>query len=383
MRICIARKAEINFTSDIIRVLDALIDAGHEVVLLTSKRNNKKFKSFKSNPFYFKQMEIDNIEIPYTAKIGGGMNNLLALIIFQIKVFFWFLFNARKYDVIHAFDLDMGLPALLACKITKKEYVYHISDFYIDSREGIPLFLKKYVKKLEYQVINNSFSTIICTEERKEQIRGSKPKKLFVIHNSPIRTNDQNIHLPDNAFRHNEEYLLLTYVGTLSEKRFIRQSVEVVKNLDGFRYNIAGLGPLEDELKKNIKNIKNIRYLGKVPYDQALSLYSICDIMFAVYDPSVPNHKYSAPNKVYEAMMFGKPIIVARGTGIDKLVEKEGIGIVIDYNKEDFKRALNYFIREPDKIREMGERAQKVYHKYSWDTMKKKFKNIYDDLEID
>ena len=53
-----------------------------------------------------------------------------------------------------------------------------------------------------------------------------------------------------------------------------------------------------------------------IDYESALELYAKCDLMFALYDPAIPNHRYSAPNKVYEAMLLGKPIIVAEGTGV-------------------------------------------------------------------
>ena len=51
---------------------------------------------------------------------------------------------------------------------------------------------------------------------------------------------------------------------------------------------------------------------GKLQYSQTLALESQCDIRVATYDPSIRNHKYSAPNKFYESLMLGKPIIMAK-----------------------------------------------------------------------
>ena len=104
------------------------------------------------------------------------------------------------------------------------------------------------------------------------------------------------------------------------------------------------------------------------------------DIMFAIYDPVVPNHKYSAPNKVYEAMRYGKPIIVAKGTGIDKLVEREKMGISIDYTNESFEEVLKYISTNINEIKYMGKRAKMAYDFYSWCEMKKRIINIYRDI---
>jgi glycosyltransferase involved in cell wall biosynthesis len=60
-----------------------------------------------------------------------------------------------------------------------------------------------------------------------------------------------------------------------------------------------------------------------------------------MYDPQVPNHRYSAPNKYYEAAMLGKPIVVAAGTGIDELVRRDGSGYVSEYSTAGFTMAIN------------------------------------------
>ena len=65
-----------------------------------------------------------------------------------------------------------------ACKITKKKYIYHIADFYVDSRGSIPNVLRTIVKNLEYIAIANAETTIICTDERRQQIKDSKLKIL-------------------------------------------------------------------------------------------------------------------------------------------------------------------------------------------------------------
>ena len=56
-------------------------------------------------------------------------------------------------------------------------------------------------------------------EKRKDQIRGTKPKKLVIIHNSPPRL-DEN--LP--KLRLGCEYKIkIVYVGVLQDKRFIEE----------------------------------------------------------------------------------------------------------------------------------------------------------------
>lgn len=147
-----------------------------------------------------------------------------------------------------------------------------------------------------------------------------------------------------------------------------------------FELNLAGMGKLGEYAKQASEKYENINFYGMINYEDALELYSKCDIMFAIYNPSVANHRYSAPNKVYEAMMNGKPIIVAKNTSVDKIVEKENMGFVIEYNKEDFENVLSIISNDRSILDEYSINSLNAYGKYSWVEMKKKLINIYNEI---
>ncbi len=383
MKICITRNAEARTNASMARVADALLSTENEICLLTRSRYCDDKTKIVESKYKYNKVNIPNYEIQLKAQTGRGMKNIFQLIHFQFLLVKWLLTNSDKYDIIHSFDLDTGLPVFLVSKLKKKKYVYHIADFYVDSRRGIPKILKKVVRKLEYMVISNAETTIICTEERKHQIQGSNPKNLVVIHNTPSKSlsisSKQNKEF--DTSNPNKENLTFTYVGLLSDSRFIKSVIDVFKEQPEFKLELAGMGNMSDYAKQASKEYNNINYYGMIDYEDAFKLYSKCDVMFAIYDPDIPNHKYSAPNKVYEAMMLGKPIIVAKGTGVDKLVEKENIGICIDYSEDNFKTALNYIIKNPKDIKEMGNRAKDAYDLYSWDKMKERLIKLYSEIK--
>lgn len=380
MRVCIIRNAEAKSNAGIIRIMDALIDIEAKPITLTRSRfSKKKNGKFLYKPFRYKDQLISNYELQFKTDMGRGIRNIFQLILYQISTIFWLLKNKKKYDALHAFDLDAGVPALICAKLTRKKFVYHIADFYIDSRHGIPSSLRNFVRKLEYSIISKADTTIICTEERKEQIKNSKPKKLYVVHNSPVDQHQQGNKLYNKKDIDNG-LLTLGYVGGLFETRFIKQVINFVKNNSDVRLNIAGLGPLEHLVKEAAESHHNIRYYGRISYDEALDLYSQCDVMFAMYDPAIPNHRYSAPNKVYEAMMLGLPIIVARGTGIDTLVDSEKIGFSIDYSEEVFTSTIAYILTHKKLMKQFESNSQCAYEKYSWEKMKQRVQDIYFDL---
>jgi glycosyltransferase involved in cell wall biosynthesis len=381
MRVCIIRNAEARSNAGIIRIMDALIDKDAKPITLTRSRfSERKNGKFLYKPFKYKNQLISNYEMQFKTDMGRGIRNLFQLILYQILITLWLMKNSGKYDAIHAFDLDAGIPALICSKLKRKKFIYHIADFYIDSRQGIPSKLRKYVRILEYSVISKADTTIICTEERREQIKNSNPKKLYVVHNTPVEQYQLENRIRNKDEINNNGLLTLGYVGGLFETRFIRQIIDFVKNNPNVRLNIAGLGPMEPLVKEAADNHHNIIYYGRISYEDALVLYSQCDVMFAMYDPSIPNHKYSAPNKVYEAMMLGMPIIVAKGTGIDKLVETEKIGFSIEYSKKEFCNTIQYILEHKELLKQFEINSHEAFNKYSWKNMKEKVQDIYIDL---
>lgn len=381
MRVCIIRNAEARSNAGIYRIIDALTDMGAETITLTRSRFADKSGKFLYKPFKYKGKKVSNFEFQYKTDVGRGLKSIFQLIIYQIMNTLWLIKNRKKFDVVHAFDLDAGIPAFICAFLTRKKFIYHIADFYVDSRQGIPTKLKSTIKRLEFLVVSKSDATIICTEERKEQIKGSHPKKLFVIHNSPIVESNKKLKYKKNEKKGEENSLTLGYVGGLTKPRFIQEVINVAKQNPAIKLNIAGFGYLENTVKEATANHKNIKYYGRVSYNEALDLYSHCDVMFAMYDPSIPNHKYSAPNKVYEAMMLGLPIIVAKETGINKLVEEKRIGFSINYNKEEFTDKLNYLINHEHVLNQLNINSRNAYESFSWEKMKLRLTAIYKEID--
>ncbi|MFL1471078.1 glycosyltransferase [Paraclostridium bifermentans] len=377
MKVCIIRNAEAESNSDVIRSVDAFHNLNVECMILTRSRSKTNYKNkIIQKKFKYKSKEINNFEIQLYGEMDKGLKNLTQLFIYQYKVFLWLLKNKNEYDVIHAYDLDAGLPSILIKLLLRKKVVYHISDLFVDSRNGIPDILKNLVRNVEYYIIKKANDTIICTEQRVEQIKGSKPQRLHILHNSPVEC----CRLERNLKMSNSEKIKIGYVGGLIDIRFIEEILDVVSINEKIILEVGGIGPMANIVEEYSRRYKNIIYRGKLSYDEALKLYNGCDLMIAIYDPKIKNHKYSAPNKVYEAMMLGKPIIVAKNTGVDMIVEKEEVGLAIEYCKNDFKKTLDNILLEKNILNQLSKNSSEAYNKYSWENMILKYKEIYDSL---
>jgi glycosyltransferase involved in cell wall biosynthesis len=106
------------------------------------------------------------------------------------------------------------------------------------------------------------------------------------------------------------------------------------------------------------------------------------DALFAIYDPSVPNNRFSSPNKLFEAMMCAKPIIVNAGTSMDLTVREEDCGIVIDEISPEAIRKAILTLKTNNELRErLGENGRRAYdQKYGWSIMEKRLIDLHSRL---
>lgn len=169
----------------------------------------------------------------------------------------------------------------------------------------------------------------------------------------------------------------------LSNGRYLKEMANVIKQHPEFEWHVGGFGELEDYFKKLSNNYHNIYFYGKLQYSEVLFLEGRCDIMTAIYDPSVPNHKYAAPNKFYESLMLGKPVIMMKNTGMDRIVSKYRTGEVIDLSNQNFSTAFLDSIIKISKDKNMisEEYVRSLYKKmFSWNIMEKRLLRAYGDL---
>ena len=103
--------------------------------------------------------------------------------------------------------------------------------------------------------------------------------------------------------------------------------------------------------------------------------------MLALYDPLVPNHAYAAPNKFYEALALGKPLVMFRNTGMANVIEENDIGVICEPTEQGLEDAFKTLINRNEEWLDMGERMQTLFREhYSWNIMDKRLKGLYLDM---
>ena len=294
---------------------------------------------------------------------------------------FWFcirsLFKMKNVKTIHACDLDGAFPAVLY-KIFGHwgvNVVFDVFDWYSDTLANQPKWLRCIFHVMEWMTTKLSRTLIICEPERIKQIPYKVDKKVKVLPNIPSFGNTDFLK-EDKTLHFNNNKPTLTYVGGFYYGRFLKELLDVAEQ-GACNLLIAGYGDkeLEERCKQLNESNDNVRYFGKVKYEQGQVIMYNADIIYAMYCKINPNHIFAAPNKYYEAMMLAKPIISTKGTIVGEKIDKHGIGYTIEETTEELLALLASLDKED--IARKGALSHKLWNEEYKDYIEQFMLNEY------
>ena len=306
-----------------------------------------------------------------------------------LKLHFWWkmgikraleLYKESSFDIIHAHDLDT-LPIGVALK--KKlglPLIYDAHEIwgYMIARD-FPEIISKYYLLREKRLLKYVDRIITVSDNFKKYFQNITDKPIEIIMNAkPLILTEYEP--PQN------DIFTLIYIGSLNKSRFLIETVEIVRGLKNVRLIIGGIGKKDyvDKLEKECEKSSNVEFIGKVPMDEVLIRTKQADAVLFVLNPENMNNKNSLGNKVFEAMVCGRPVIVSNGTYAGEFVKKENVGIVVDYNKESLKGGIIKLRDNPQLREKLGRNALKAAReKYNWEIQSKKLVRIYEEINKD
>lgn len=351
------------------KIANSLSENGYDVHLLIWDRQhnlkNENNKKYTINKF--------NLKAPYDK-----------LTIYFYHPFWWiyefYFLMVNKWDIVHACDLDTLYPAIIVKIIKGVKLYYIIYDFYSnhisDGGNIFIKFIKSFFSHIEKFGIGFTNILFLVDEIRLKEVEGARIKKAVILYNSPPDILDLK-RLPSG----NSEKFTIFYAGVLQKIRGVDYMVKAVEGLDNVELIIAGmedLSHLSISINVNIKN--KVRYIGWIPtYEEVLIKSMSSDVLFRFIDPETSQCIYGSPNKLYEAMMCGKPIIINSEMGASKIVLDEDCGLTVPYGDiEALKVALVRLRDDPELKNRLGENGRRAFkNKYSWEIMEKRLLDAY------
>jgi len=257
----------------------------------------------------------------------GAIKDRLKWMRFILKTLFSF-----KDDLhMHACDLDAAFPAAIYKMFSRRKnfVLFDVFDWISDTLYNQGKIVSIAFKFMEKLSTKKADHIIICEPERIKQIPYNIEGRYSVLQNIPSFEHSDFLK-QDKKYHFDNDLITLNYVGSFTADRCLVELIDgAIKGM--YNLNIAGYGSkVITEKLLSQKDCPNIRYYGKVAYTDGLNIMYNSDIVYAMYSKCNPNHLFAAPNKYYETMFVGKPIITTKDIIVADKVMNNGMGYSID-----------------------------------------------------
>lgn len=265
---------------------------------------------------------------PLPRRRGAFVYMSLGYVLFSFFIAAYVLRHARKGDICIFMDLETAFPAIFISKLLGAFAIFDIVD---------PFFLVKPVRPkvffcwLEECVANKAHLVLIPDEMRRIPYRSKlQGATVLVVENVPSFTGTDRPSTFDVAVT-NGSAVTLGYFGGLEPKhRGLEDILTLVIQNHRFRLSIGGSGELADFIETAASKCERIKYVGQYDYASLPTLVSEVDIIVGLYYKTRELHRYASPNKYYEHMYFGKPLLTSALTPFAEKVKLLQSGWVVE-----------------------------------------------------
>lgn len=216
-----------------------------------------------------------------------------------------------------------------------KKYIYEECDL-VHAYVG-NAFLYRCLEWLDKRIIRHSLKTVVTSEGFLDYHYGSGmpyPENILLIPNKLPRC---LAHMKCvGASKFDFSHIRFAFVGGLRYKSLVSVAGIISRNFPQHEFHFYGFVSPVISLG-DLPSGANVFYHGRFKSpDDLPQIYSNVDVVVSTYDLSSLNVWYAEPNKLYEAIYFRRPIIVSRGTFLERKVLRMGIGYSVNpYDEQD------------------------------------------------
>jgi glycosyltransferase involved in cell wall biosynthesis len=273
----------------------------------------------------------------------------------------------RRIDLVHCNDFDTVALGLVLKRLWNIPLVYDMHDLYASFIKND--FLRGLVQKVDDHFYSRVDAMLIVNDDFRRLPRLDADRATVVM----------NVPDKKGAGICADTDVGLFYAGNLDLLRDMRYAMTVFEEC-GFNVELAGDGPLLREYRATT-NSDRIALPGRISPDEVRLRTSRCKAVIALYDTAYPNNRLASPNKLFDAMKFGKPAIVSEGTVMARIVEELECGLVVPYgDREELSAAIGR-LKEEKQYRRMCENAFAAHReRFNWEIMASRMTKLYREL---
>lgn len=318
MRIAVLVSNDLSFDQRVKKTCKVLEDAGHEILLVGRELEN-------SVPY-----EGPGVAKRFKLKHKRGVRFYFKL---QRAMISWL--KEADIDAIWANDLDTLYPAVSIGRKRGLRVVYDSHEFFTEAagltnaplKRLVWLMIEKYtVPKVGQMItVNNSIA---------DSYRERYGIRVDVLRNMPVLSNIPEVEhrVPFEKYGVRTDLPIMLLQGAFMDRD--RGTVDAVNSLEKLTEVSLVLVGAGVEWEESLERVDDPRWKGRLyciprlPYEELKKLTASADVGLSLDKALHTNYQLSLPNKLFDFIHVGLPIIASPMVEVMKIVEDNGVGVV-------------------------------------------------------
>ena len=298
------------------------------------------------------------------------------------------MFDAAKTtspDIIHAHDLDTLAVGVRLSKELGIPLIYDSHEI-ASQRNHHSATRKRRSYDLEKKLIDKVDRIIMvsqgCADYTAQIHNIATPDVVMNCPYLPIaepqaRNLRTALDIPDQQF-------LVVHQGSLQRNRGIEQTIEAVRNISDCTLVIIGFGQYRPALEQYVVNQRledKVKFFGPVPSSELVEWTASADLGIATIVGHSKSYLHSMPNKLFEYVMAGIPVIASNYPDMGAFVSENNLGLTCNPESVgEIQQAIERLRDDADLRREFATNSNTARQNFNWQKEQEKLLAIYREV---
>ncbi|MCF8298265.1 MAG: glycosyltransferase [Saprospiraceae bacterium] len=293
---------------------------------------------------------------------------------YNLSLFFYLLF--KKVDLLFSNDLDTLLPNYLIYKLKKTKIIYDSHEYFTGVPELEGRWVKKVWLKIEKSIFPKLENIITVNDSIAKLYFDEYGKELSVIRNIPKIQEAIKFKSREELGLPSDKKIILLQGAGINIDRGAEEAVEAMQYIENAVLLIIGCGDVIEILKKMVVKLEiqsKVVILPKQPFNELRIFTRIADLGLTLDKDTNINYRYSLPNKLFDYIHSGVPVLGSKLVEVEKIIREFDIGDIIpNHNPKEIAEKINYIFADNELLKKWKRNTNEAAKALNWKQEEKK-----------